>query len=124
MSDKSTTYLRLSKKETRSLLSWFIFQEQANIAIYEENEQSTISPEEVSLLNKIRACIRKMNNDPEKYTVMRLAPHYCRIVYGWYDNLPECLLDDTDADIHASLGMFLSDLKQEQEQEQNPESEE
>ena len=109
MPDKSTAYLRLNKREARSLLSWFLFQEHANTAFYEEKEQSTITTEEVALLNKIRSCVRKMNNEPDKYTAMRLAPHYCKLVFKWYSNLPECLVDDIDADIHASLGMFLSE---------------
>lgn len=109
MSDKSTAYLRLNKREARALLGWFVFQEHANTAPYEENESSTITTEEVALLNKIRSCVRKMNEDPDKYTGMRLSPHYCRMVYDWYSNLPECLIDDIDADIHASLGMFLEE---------------
>lgn len=127
MSDNSTSYLRLSKKEARALLAWFIFQEQANTATYEEDEISTITPEEITLLNKIRSCVKKMNDQPEKYTAMRLAPHYCRIVYDWYQNLPDCLIDDIDADIHASLGMFLSELndaKEETAKEETDEAEE
>lgn len=109
MSDKSTTYLYMNKREARALLGWFMFQEHANTAPYEESEASTITTEEVSLLNKIRLCVRRMNEEPEKYSAMRLSPHYCRIVYSWYSNLPECLVDDVDADIHASLGMFLDE---------------
>jgi hypothetical protein len=109
MSDKSTSYLRLNKREARSLLSWFSFQENANTAIYEEKETTTITTEEVSLLNKIRSCVRKMDNEPDKYTAMRLAPHYCKMVFKWYSNLPKRLIEDVDADIHASLGMFLSE---------------
>ena len=107
MSDKSTTYLRLSKKETRALLGWFIFQELANVAPYEGGEVSTISQEEILLLNEIQKCINEMNKDPKKPAVMRLSPHYCRIVFDWYSNLPEYFVDDIDANIHASLGMFL-----------------
>jgi hypothetical protein len=110
MSDKSTAYLRLTKKEARALLGWFLFQEHANL---EDGEQSTISPEEVQLLSKIRSCIMKMNEEPEKYMAMRLAPHYCKLVYEWYSSLPECLVDDIDADIHASLGMFLNERDEE-----------
>jgi hypothetical protein len=115
MSDKSTAYLRLNKQEARSLLGWFMFQEHANTAPYEGSEASTITTEEIALLNKIRSCVRKMNEEPEKYQAMRLAPHYCRVVYNWYSNLPECLVDDEDADIHASLGMFLDEQQDEPE---------
>ena len=111
MSEKSTAYLRLTKKEARALLGWFLFQEHAH---REEGEPSTITSEEVHLLSKIRNCIIKMNEEPERHMVMRLAPQYCKIVYEWYGNLPECLIDDIDADIHASLGMFLSERSDEE----------
>jgi hypothetical protein len=114
MSDKSTAYLRLNKREARALLGWFLFQEHANTASYEEGEKTTITTEEVALLNKIRSCVRKMNDEPEKFSAMRLAPHYCRLVFNWHANLPEGLIDDVDADIHANLGMFLSECDDEE----------
>tara|TARA_Y100000310_G_scaffold256168_1_gene263896 strand:- start:203 stop:553 length:351 start_codon:yes stop_codon:yes gene_type:complete len=107
MSDSSTTYLRLNKKETKALLGWFIFQELANVAPYEGGETSTIDQEEIALLNEIQKCIKKMDNDNSRPAVMRLAPRYCKIVFNWYSNLPDCFIDDIDANIHASLGMFL-----------------
>ena len=113
MSDK-TTYLRLNKKESRALLRWFLFQEHANVASYEENEKSTITAEEIELVQKVKNCIIKMNEEPDKYMAMRLAPHYCKVVYNWYSNLPDCLIDDIDADIHASLGIFLSERSDEE----------
>ena len=107
---ESTAYLRLTKKEARALLGWFMFQEHAH---REDGEPSTISKEEVQLLTRVRNCIVKMNEEPEKCTAMRLSPHYCKIIYGWYGNLPDCLIDDIDANIHASLGMFLSERSEE-----------
>jgi hypothetical protein len=112
MSDKSKTYLRLNSKEAQALLRWFLFQEHANTASYEENEDSTITTEEVALLNRIRSCVKRMADEPKKYSTMRLSPEYCQIVFDWYTNIPSCLTGDIDADIHANLGMFLNDLKQ------------
>lgn len=109
MSDESAAYLRLIKKEAQSLLAWFMFQEHAN---REMGEPSTISVEEIKLLNKIKSCVQKMIEEPDKYVAMRLSPNYCRIVYEWYSNIPDCLIDDVDADIHASLGMFLTECEQ------------
>lgn len=115
MADGNTAYLRLNKKEARNILRWFLFQEHSNVALYEEGEASTITSEEYTLLEKIRICVRKMSEEPEKYTAMRLAPHHCKIVYDWYGSLPDNLIDDIDADIHASLGMFLDALNEAEE---------
>lgn len=106
MSDKSTAYLRLNKKEARNLIGWFLFQERANT---EHGEESTITPEEIKLLTNIRSCVQKMNESPEKYGSIKLAPHYCRIVFNWYSNIPNCVIDDIDADIHANIGTFLNE---------------
>lgn len=115
MSNKDTAYLRLNKKEARNILRWFLFQEHGNTALYEEGEASTITNEEIALLEKIRICVRKMSEEPNRYTAMRLASHHCRVVYNWYGNLPDNLIDDIDADIHASLGMFLDALNEAEE---------
>lgn len=106
MSDKSTAYLRLNKKEARNLVGWFLFQEQANIEI---GEESTISIEEIKLLNNIRSCLQKMNENPEKYGSIKLAPQYCRIVFNWFSKIPECIIDEVDADIHSNIGVFLNE---------------
>lgn len=114
MSDK-TAYLRLSLKEAKALLKWFMFQEHAH---REDGEPSTITPEEVKLLNKVRSCIRKISEEPHKYAAMRLSPSYCRIIYQWYNNLLDCYIDDIDADIHAALGMFLVEFEKEKEKKE------
>lgn len=108
MSDKSAAYLRLTLKEAKGLISWFMFQEHAH---REDGEPTTIVLEEIKLLNKITSCVLKMSDEPDKYAAMRLSPEYCRIVYDWYGNLPDCLIGDLDADIHAALGMFLVEIE-------------
>jgi hypothetical protein len=115
MSEKSTAYLRLTLKEVKSLIAWFMFQEHAH---REEGEPSTLTIEEIKLLNKIKSCALKMADNPDKYAAMRLSPEYCKIVYDWYENLPDCLIEDVDADIHAALGMFLVDCEKEQKEEE------
>lgn len=109
MSDKSDNaiYLRLNKRDACALIEWFWFQEQNNVT---EGEKSSITSKDLKLLRDIIKCVLQMKREPNKYVAMRLSPDHCRVAYGWFQNLPETLVDSRDADVHAALGMFLNAL--------------
>lgn len=105
MSEKRVSYLRISAKEAQTITEWFKFQEQNH-----PKYGTSITEEDINLLKSVKKCIQKIQDEPDKYVAVRLAPRYCEIALNWFRNIPECVADKSDADIHASLGMFLEEF--------------
>jgi len=106
VSEKRVSYLRVSVKEAHTIAKWFSFQEQQHPEAFE----TSITKEDLELLKSIKKCIKRIQEEPDKYVAVRLAPKYCEIALTWFANIPECISDKSDADIHASLGMFLEEF--------------
>jgi hypothetical protein len=105
MSEKRVSHLRVSTKEAQIITKWFDFQEKSH-----PGTDTTITNDDIELLRSIKKCLKKISEEPDKYVAVRLTPKYCEIALNWFSNIPECVADKSDADIHASLGTFLEEF--------------
>jgi len=105
MSKKRATHLKIDTNDAQVVAKWFEFQEKN----HPEDKSTSIKDQDIELLTSINRCIDRIQSEPDKWSAIKLTPKYCQIALDWFQNIPECVADKLDADIHAQLGLFLDE---------------
>ena len=105
MSKKRATHLKINTKDAQIVVKWFEFQEQN----HPEAGSTSIDEQDIELLTSINRCIDRIKSEPDRWLAIKFTPKHCQIAMDWFHNVPECVADKSDADIHAQLGLFLDE---------------
>jgi len=99
--------LKVLTKEVKRFVEWSFFIESGDI--HAQAGDSSVESNEINLANRLLNVYRNMKKCKVLNTVYNISFVDCEILQKWYHKLPECLLDKSDADLHAKLTVFIFD---------------